>query len=291
MRPLGPIRDSRLRPELKDLRSQGGGSRRSLEWDALDASALPQRSRELVGETWRERMRQEHLAVGAFALLAQELARVGCDPIVLSLVARASADEVRHTEVCRRMAETLLGEAAVPHRYKGLPHVPPHEAASPEDRVLLHVVEMCCLSETLTAVYFTEMVARATHPVARAVVESLLEDEIDHSRAGWAYLASRARERTTDGLAPALPALLDRTVGRALVDLDGRVDEDDPAMEAFGYLGGRTGARILRQSFRDVILRGFEELGIDDSAAQAWGRERGYLESTALEDGTARKLT
>ena len=66
---------------------------------------------------------------------------------------------------------------------------------SPRDRVLLHVVEMCCMSETLTGVYFTEMLARTTDVVAREAIESLLEDEIDHGRVGGPI---SPRERVTE---------------------------------------------------------------------------------------------
>ncbi|MGO9838684.1 MAG: hypothetical protein ACLP1X_31280 [Polyangiaceae bacterium] len=242
--------------------------RRSIPWESFDASALPSDARSVVGDTWRERMKQEHLAVGAFALLAQELGEDGCDPVVLSLVTRAANDEVRHTEVCRRMAVAFLGDAEVPARLHGFPKVPRHPQSSREERVLLHVVEMCCLSETITGVYFTEMLGRATQPTARAALESLLRDEIDHGRVGWAYLSTRARDARMDGLAAALPALLERTVGRALRQAD-RSLEDDAAMESYGWLGRATALATVRRALREVIVPGFETLGVDLSVARS----------------------
>jgi hypothetical protein len=242
--------------------------RRSIPWESFDRGALASDARSVVGDTWRERMKQEHLAVGAFALLAQELAEDGCDPIVLSLVTRAANDEVRHTEVCRRMAVALLGEAEVPARLHGFPKVPQHPQSSREERVLLHVVEMCCVSETITGVYFTEMLGRASQPTARAALESLLEDEIDHGRVGWAYLSTRARDARLDGLAAALPALLERTVGRALRQAE-RSHEDDSAMEGYGWLGRTSALTSIRRALREVIVPGFETLGVDLSVASA----------------------
>jgi hypothetical protein len=241
---------------------------RAIPWNALDAGALDPTARAAAGREWRERMRQEHLAVGAFALLTQEVAAEGCPPPVLELLARAASDEVRHAEVCRRMAATLLGEGAVPAFYRGLPKVPRHEQSSSSERALLHVAEMCCLSETLTGVYFTEMCAHATHPTARATIESLLEDEIDHGRVGWAYLATRQADPAVAALAPALPAMIDRTVGRALRDLARRADPDDPAAEALGHLGATAGCRAIRRALRDVIVPGFEQLGVDLSPSR-----------------------
>lgn len=245
---------------------------RPIAWDALDASGLAPEKRAIVGATWRERARQEHLAVGAFALLARELAEEGCDSIVLALVTKAAWDEVRHETICRKMAAALLGEREIPARWRGVPNPPSH--ADPRTRTLLHMVEMCCLSETLTGVHFSEMLARASNPVAHDAVAALLEDEIDHGRAGWAYLGARKRDGALEGLAGALPALLDRTVGRALVPREG--GDDDPAMEAFGFLGNEASRAMIVRALHDVVLPGFETVGVDLAAARAHVAERGW---------------
>jgi hypothetical protein len=257
------------------LGSVGGGARRSIAWEHLDTSPLGDRGRATVGAAWRARRTQEHLAVGAFALVARELAEVGCDPIVLSLVTRASSDEVRHAEICRRFAVSLLGAHRVPSRVRGLPKLPMHDRATPAQRALFHMVEMSCLSETLTGVYLTDMVARTTDPVARVAVESLLEDEIDHGRVGWAYLMDRSRERRLDGLAEALPAMLDRTFQRVL-NAAARARPDEEKLERCAYLGARTAGAIYRRALRDVILPGFETLGVDLGPAWKLVRERGW---------------
>ncbi|HEX3346044.1 MAG TPA: hypothetical protein VHS09_15780 [Polyangiaceae bacterium] len=263
--------------DLAAFESTGGGARRAIAWGMLDADALGDAGKRTVGATWLERMKQEHLAVGAFALLARELAAQGCETVVLSLVTRASCDEVRHAEICRRFAVALLGADAVPAAFRGLPKVPMHAGAAAAARVLCHVVEMCCLSETLTGVYFTEMLARTTDPVAREAIESLLEDEIDHGRVGWAYLATRARDGSLDGLAEALPAMLDRTF-RAMLGRTGSPDEGEHArLETCGYLAHASGAAVYRRALRDVILPGFAELGVELGPARARVRERRWL--------------
>lgn len=260
----------------RELRSIGGGARRSIAWEHLDTGALGDRGRATVGAAWRRRREQEHLAVGAFALLARELAEDGCDAVVLSLVTRASSDEVRHAEICRRFAMALLGEGNVPARVRGLPKVPMHDGATSAERVLLHMVEMCCLSETLTGVYLTEMVARTTDPVARETVESLLEDEIDHGRVGWAYVTERSRARRLDGIAEALPAMLDRTVGPVLTAAASARSIDDERLESCAYLSPRAAGAIYSRALRDVILPGFETLGIDLRPALTRIRERAW---------------
>ena len=106
--------------DVAAFESTGGGARRSVVWSELDAEALGKEGRRTVGATWLGRMKQEHLAVGAFALLARELAAEGCDPIVLSLVTRASCDEVRHAELCFGLAEAYSGF----FRIRSLPQAP-----------------------------------------------------------------------------------------------------------------------------------------------------------------------
>jgi hypothetical protein len=248
--------------------TRASGARRVIDWPALRhaAGALSEDRRTSVGRSWLERARQEHLAVGAFALLSQELAEQGCDPVVLDLVTRAASDEVRHTEVCGRMAAAMLDEDCVPRSWRGLPKVPLHEEHDAATRVLLHVVEMCCLGETLTGVFFTDMHGRASDPTARVVVESLLEDEIDHGRVGWAYLATRAREGRLQGLREALPSMIDRTIGRAF--RKAQPVADDEAMEVFGYVRDAACPAICCRALRDVIVPGFETLGVDLACAR-----------------------
>jgi len=249
---------------------------RPIPWEALEAAELDPDDRRAVGERWKARQVQEHLAVGAFAQLSWEAAAHGADPLVLALLTRAAADEVRHAEICRRTAALFLGDAAVPARLHGTLRAPRHPGASPADRALYHVVEMCCLSETFTGVYLTEALAGTIHPTMRGVLESLLEDEIDHGRVGWAHLAATARERSVEGLSVALPDMFDRTVGRVHRGLAADHEPDVAARRALGHLANDACEGLLRQTLREVILPGFETLGVDLGPAQAKIRAEGW---------------
>ena len=240
-----------------------GGARREVRWETLDASLLDDEGRAKVGATWLARMQQEHLAVGAFALLTSELAAEGCNSTVLRLIARAPSDELRHADVCRKVASALLGEENVPRRLRGVPTVPEHAKLSTAERTLLHVVEMCCLSETFTGVYLTQMLARAREPAVRAALESLLEDEIDHGRVGWAYLASARRLRASEALSRELPDMIERTIGWVIDKARAHPEADDPKLEAFGYLGNDTGAELAARTITDVVLPGFAAVQVD----------------------------
>jgi hypothetical protein len=255
-----------------------GGARRPIAWEALDAESLAPADRRAVGVRWRARQAQEHLAVGAFAQLSWEVAAHGGEPVVLAMLTRAASDEVRHAEICRRTAALFLGDPAVPARLHGTPRAPLHAEASPRDRALYHIVEMCCLSETFTGVYLTEALAQTVHPTMRGVLESLLEDEIDHGRVGWTHLAGHARGNAAAlvGLSRALPDMLDRTAGRVLRGIVAEPEPDVAARRVLGHLANDACADLFKRTLREVILPGFDALGVDILPAQARIRAEGW---------------
>ena len=241
-----------------------GGGRRAIAWKDLVLSDRERAALTTVGKSWLGRMQQEHLAVGAFALLSTRLAAEGVRPaLLLSMVTRASNDEgtsLRHQ--CDNWRDSAAERRCrFPQVYTGCQTVPPANASSSR-RTLLHVVEMCCWSETFTGAYLTEMLSRTSHPVVRSVIESLLEDEIDHGRVGWAYLAARVRQGRVDGLSEALPEMAERTMRSAMRNVESPAPSDDPALEQFGFLGPRARKRVFQETLRDVILPGFEVAGV-----------------------------
>ncbi len=258
---------------LEDLsaRLSRNHTRRTIPWDALERDAHDSAHLKRVGRAWQWRAKQEHLAVGAFSMVTRELAEEGCDPLVLGLMARAASDEVRHAALCAEYARRLLDDRKAIHpRMQGVPAIPAHAESSPSVRVLLHVVEMCCFSETLTGAYFTELRGRATHPTARALVDSLLEDEIDHGRVGWAYLEQRAHDGTLDGLSEALPAIADRTVGVVIRSAREKPEPSVAAIEQLGHLGLNASAELYRGALEALIVPGLESAGVDTAPLRAW---------------------
>ncbi len=255
---------------------EGRGAAADFAWDDLARDAGADRAGCLrVAESWNHRSKQEHLAVGGFSRIAHQLAEEGCEPVVLSLVTRAANDEVRHAEICARMWSALRGQPFVVARYRGTPTMPAYEALPPAMRVLLHVVETCCVSETVTGVAFTEMLSRTTHPVARAVVQSLLRDELDHGRVGWAYVAERARAGSLQGLADALPGAVLRAMNPGMKPAETSGD-DEPSLERWGYLGPQAVAAIYRSTVREVVLPGFEHFGVDTSKTERALEEKAW---------------
>ncbi len=207
--------------------------------------------------------------------MAFEAAVYGCEPATLALFTRAATDEVHHADVCRRMVEKHGGKT-LPTALR-LERLPETFTTRSADDLLLSVVETCCLSETFTGAYFTDMLDIATEPLARAVILSLLEDEIDHGRVGWAYLASACRDGRGGVVEAALPSLLERAAGVVFEEASRAPEADDPLLDRHGYMGRTRGARVYAEAIANIAFPGFESLGIDTTKARAHARERAYL--------------
>jgi hypothetical protein len=250
--------------------------RRRIDFEELRRADLSAAERATLGRDWQRRMQQEYLAVGAFSLLATELAAVGCDDVVLSLVTRAACDEVAHADVCRRLADSFL-DGKVVDRQAGLPNIPPHDDARPATRALLHVTEMCCIGETLTVCFFTDAIARTKVAAMREALLGLLEDEVDHARLGWAHLASIGRAERAE-VAAAIPRMLERMVGW-LPSAARNPGHGSERLEEYGYPMPSTIVEVYRRSLRDVVLGGFETIGVDLGPAHRYVRRSGMLEA------------
>jgi hypothetical protein len=248
---------------------------RAIAFDELAASDLTPQQRAVLGRDWAKRAEQEHLAACVFATLASDLAEDGCHPTVQSLVARAASDEVFHAEVCERLCAAFAGERLKPVHPRGRPNIPLHPGAGRSKRTLLHMVEMCCIGETLTTCFLTEAMVRTVSPPMRAALGLLLEDELDHGRVGWAYLGSTPRTARMS-VGPALPAMLDRTVSW-LGNATSYPGPGDPSLEAYGYLMPTTVIGLYRRSLREVVLAGLESVGIDTRGAVRHARACGIL--------------
>ncbi len=261
-----------------DLPLLRNGARRAIPWDLALSPLDPGRRKKLVF-AWSWRREQEHYAVSTFCDLARNAARLGCDSVILALLTRAATDEVHHADLCKRVVEKHTGEAQ-PAILSGADDSHLERAADPARALLFSVVETCCISETMTGAYFTEMLLVAMNPLARAVILALLEDEIDHGKVGWAYLAAARRDGRTGGLSSALPELLRRNVKEVFDDARESPEEDDPELDQHGYMGRTRAARTYRRTLEQILFPGFEALGIDTREARALAAAEGWIQQS-----------
>ena len=234
---------------------------------AIDA--LPGDVRANLGAIWEMRAGME-LHVGAgFAVITRELIETGADPAVLRICARAIDDEVSHAAICLALAERHDGRE---HSFPAPEplHVPSHDDARGALLATLHLTAMACLNETIASVRLAAALRDCTSPVVARGLKTILRDEIEHARAGWAHLASAqvslAHKRE---VAARLPAIIAASVA-GLLDENRALPAD--GFRTLGLPSVEETRAVALAAIDDVVLPGFEAVGVATDLARAWQR-------------------
>jgi hypothetical protein len=220
-----------------------------------------------AGAIWAFRAGAELDASARFARLAITLARAEANAIVIDMARSAAADELRHharcCELARRFATVpppLDQRTAAPLRGDG--------SRGAREQVLVETVAMGCVTETLSTALLIEIRENAIDDHVADVVGEILEDEVDHSRLGWAHLAAEAGRGDVGFLAPLLPAMLGHTVHEEIFGAD-----DDSAHPEVAGLGGLARAErrsIFVATMTEVVFPGLRRYGVDTAAGESW---------------------
>ncbi len=214
---------------------------------------------------WRGRQRTEHQAAALFARLADDLATTGAGVALVLAARQASADETRHAQRCRALAEQFDRSSSAPPVH-AWPTLGP-AGMEPGPRALYTAVALSCVTETLSAGLLERMRAVTRHEQVRATVNEILRDEISHARIGWAHLAAQCRRTDITWLSPHLPGML-----RACVqDEAGPASDGDaqPDLSEYGILPRVEVRRVLKGIADDVLLPGLEEFGVNTGPLRA----------------------
>jgi hypothetical protein len=141
---------------------------------------------------------------------------------------------------------------------------------------------MCCINETVACGVLEAALDQARSPLVRAALGTILADEIDHARAGWAHLAS---PQVTGEMKRALPRWLHRLHAAKLREL---VEDDSPLPgEPFadhGMLSRERSRQVVHATLVDVIFPGFRRAGIDASLVESWASGAFHRPATAATD-------
>jgi hypothetical protein len=236
--------------------------------DAHDelASLDPSLARALTQIWWMQAATELRVAT-SFAVVHEALDTLGAEPSLVTLAARAVDDEHRHRALCLTLAERYAGRALEPPPALP-PQRPAHALASSEDeRRVLFVIGQCALNETFASAYLTTAHRGATSPLARAALNELLRDEIDHARLGWAYLSTLSAQRRasiSDWLLPLTVANLREWRTSAASHTE--------AHEAHGVPRAEAVRAALDEVVREVLVPGFARAGLDVRGLERWIR-------------------
>ena len=225
-------------------------------------------ARSAAARVWRYRHCMELEAAERFRNLAEKLAGFNASDGIIEMALRASSDEVRHAEQCRDLVFHFGGTVESSPVVETLP-VAPRELDD-QQRLLYEVVALSCVTESLSTALLGVLVECAQDPVARSALHSILRDEINHSRLGWAFLAAAHVRGAHDCIGEWLPVMLSATLSEELFAADVEVSESDRLLAGFGSLGRAERCRVVRETLTFVVFPGLARFGIDTCSGSAW---------------------
>lgn len=248
--------------------------RKPVPWADTTASALTPDERVLLADTWRRRSQAEYLAISTFAVLSMDLCAAGAPADVISLTHRSAIDEVRHAELCARLASIYSGKQELPP--PGLSDLPDDPTRPKRDQAVANALLVSCVAETVATVVLATVREDVQDPVVAAVLDQLYADEVVHARLGWAYLAHNVREggdRFREVAAQMIPIAV---AGAAnVVDKPKPEDASTPRLRAHGFVTPGEERALFARTVREVLAPGFEAQGIAigdlvDAFGQRW---------------------
>jgi hypothetical protein len=227
-------------------------------------------ARARLAAIWQKRGGLELRVAAGFANLSVELFEHGASEAVYELITQAIRDEVHHAQISIEMAAKYRGDAPTWPEPAPL-HVPPFSPTRGAMHATLYVIAMCCINETVACGVLEASLAQAKSPLARAALATILTDEIEHARAGWAHLAS---PHVTPAMKRALPPWLHRLHSVKLREL---VEDEAPLpgeqFAAHGMLSRSRTREVVHATLVDVIFPGFRRAGIDPTPAERWAAD------------------
>ena len=232
-----------------------------IPWAESTAASLTAAERARLAGTWMRRCEAEYLAVSTFSVLALDLVAAMAPADVLSLCLRAGIDEVRHAEMCLRMAQIYSGEQHLPA--PAMSSLPDDPERPKLHQALANTMLVSCVSETYATTVLSATRDLTTDPTAQAVLTSIYSDEVMHARLGWSYMRY-AIEIGGQGVIDAAAAMLPRALrGVAnVVEAERPVGEVTEAVRTHGLMTPAEERVIFATCVREVLVPGFEALGI-----------------------------
>jgi len=235
-----------------------------IEWHRSTAAALTPAQRERLALTWRRRLGAEYIAISTFSVLSIDLCAARAPADILSMVHRAAIDEIRHAEYCCRMAELYGGEPVTPEAK--ISNLPDDRSAPRVEQALSNALLVSAVAETYATVVLGAVRDRTSDPVARAVLNNIYADEVQHARIGWAYLAHCLG---APGAGPGVRAAAERMIPRAVQGCANVVEAPratsgaiDAALIAHGMMSPEDERALFVKSVHEVLAPGFEALGL-----------------------------
>lgn len=228
---------------------------------------LSPEERVVVGQIWANRARREAELHLRFDSLFQALRAHQATPTVVTLAEQTSTDSQAHAEKFSALAESFGVKSDIADATRPGPLAPME--LSILERIIYELVLLSCVEETLMGCLMGQIYQHARQPEIRLTAHLVFQDEIWHSRLGWAHLGNVANQVSVSWLSAHVVSMLDRLKTHELY----RADQEIAALEHmldYGVFNRARRLEILREGVNTIILPGLESMGIDVSRGREW---------------------
>ncbi|MDH3752851.1 MAG: ferritin-like domain-containing protein [Acidimicrobiia bacterium] len=171
-----------------------------IPWHLADSGGYTDEQLDAARVYWSRRAWSEYGAISESPSMQLRFALENRAPDLSLFWTVRTQEEVKHAEVCRRMAEAL-----------GRYHLQPSDeeleaiagALGTRERVLdesilleATIAGLVCVAETVVYDVFVKLVRQVIDPVAKEIFRLIIRDETRHCEFGWAYLEDRVPRMT-----------------------------------------------------------------------------------------------
>lgn len=258
------------------------------DWGDFDPRRYDPALRRAAAAQWSGRAVNEHSSIHQFSTVTQVVCEARLPLSMSGGLARLITDEVRHAELCGRLALTLYPEAqsvtpaTLPWPAPTLPWRSPPRGGDRRE-LLIWIAEAllvaCCFGETLSVPMLQALSTVCTEPLSAAVADQILRDEHLHARYGWESLQSLLDELGEEGRVAIQATLPENMVGfertccreTSLADViaapELTIEPGDSDHPNLGVLTDRQYAVIFYATLEQEIFPKLDELGLDPAAA------------------------
>ncbi len=223
----------------------------------VDSLSAEQRTR--VAAYWWQRAEGEITSWIGFQHVLADLRAEGSPDAVIELAERAVEDEYKHALFCRDWAARFGRDVTDIPTPRSTDPITFRGATEDENRLLR--IALCCLTETVGCFILRQVRPKLTDSQLRTLNRQHMADELQHSRVGWAHLASMSAGKKAV-LRRWLPALLKISEQSCCTG----PEQDFEELVPFGYFTPRLLRAAYDQALSEVILPGLEHLGLMESS-------------------------
>jgi hypothetical protein len=222
--------------------------------------AQPHTERSQVAEIWAMRASLELAVSAGYTVIIRELFETGVDRAVLELCSTAVHDEVGHAQLCLDLAERIDGVRR-PWPAPASLHVPQYAGVGPGPlQTALHLVAMSCLNETIACTRLLEAMQLTQSTTAKRALRTILTDEVQHARAGWAHLASHyVTLEMKRAIFQRMPELIEASM-KSLIEENASIPTEE--FSVWGLPSVDSARAHAEKAIREVVLPGLEHLGV-----------------------------